>query len=325
MSFFFVDDQLQANRKIHDLVESDGAAGVGAVGMWTLAGSLSKAKGSNGVTREADLIRLVLDKRLGLRFARLLVRVGLWHDHAHACAKCPPVEKGSFLFHDWYQFRYAEASVERLNRDRKKELKDEDVLDAVWIRDGDGSGAMGWCRYCDHQLKRKDNRSLRKPAIDHVIPNEIRGVENLVLACQPCNQKKGARTPQQAEMPLLPPHTSQQTNAGTNTEPTPDQGRYQPRYRPGPSSPHREGDGDGDGVPGLGTGDAAGELLAEGWLGAPAGDVPVARGSDLSGSPWLGHSGPFIDPPPESMCQAHGTHLPCAKCASERFDREADQ
>lgn len=42
--------------------------------------------------------------------------------------------------------------------------------------------------------------------IDHVLPRERGGSEqwdNLVTACQPCNRKKGNRTPDEAHMPLV--------------------------------------------------------------------------------------------------------------------------
>ncbi|MEN3041095.1 MAG: HNH endonuclease [Bacteroidia bacterium] len=53
------------------------------------------------------------------------------------------------------------------------------------------------CAYCgtSHHL-----------TIDHVIPRSQGGEstwENLVTACEPCNRRKGNRTPQQAGMPLL--------------------------------------------------------------------------------------------------------------------------
>ena len=56
------------------------------------------------------------------------------------------------------------------------------------------------CQYC----------ARRAPAvdldIDHVMPRSRLGADswtNLVTACQPCNRKKGRRTPQEANMPLL--------------------------------------------------------------------------------------------------------------------------
>ncbi len=54
------------------------------------------------------------------------------------------------------------------------------------------------CQYCS---------SLKGPlTIDHVKPKVHGGLdvwENLVTACKPCNQKKGDRTPELANMPLV--------------------------------------------------------------------------------------------------------------------------
>jgi 5-methylcytosine-specific restriction endonuclease McrA len=56
------------------------------------------------------------------------------------------------------------------------------------------------CQYCGrHAAERALN-------IDHVLPRSRGGRqswENLVTACQPCNRRKGERTPQEAGMPLL--------------------------------------------------------------------------------------------------------------------------
>lgn len=315
MSFFFVDDQLQANRKVHDLIEADGVAGAAALGMWTIAGSLSKApgKGSNGVMTDGDLVRIMLDKRLAMKLAKLLVRVELWHTAGHDCPKCPPVAPGSYLFHDWYQFKYAEAGKERVARDRKAELKDNNLREAIWARDGDGTGTSGWCRYCGHVVRRKDTVSVYAPAFDHVIPGVARGVDNVVLACAKCNGKKGQRTPEQAGMPVRPaPDLAADHHQDHGTDHGPDHGATVVKGGP----PHGDGDGGGDG-PALGT--------AEGWLGAPAGDAPDVATPDRGGSPWLGYTGPYIEPPPESMCHVHEAHLPCRECAAEIYDREADQ
>lgn len=52
------------------------------------------------------------------------------------------------------------------------------------------------CQYCG---------STKKLTIDHVIPRSQGGKhtwDNVVVACEPCNNRKGARTPQQAGMIL---------------------------------------------------------------------------------------------------------------------------
>ncbi len=56
------------------------------------------------------------------------------------------------------------------------------------------------CMYCGLQFTRSE---LTR---DHVLPLSRGGLdvwENVVSACLPCNVRKGSRTPQQAEMPLL--------------------------------------------------------------------------------------------------------------------------
>lgn len=55
------------------------------------------------------------------------------------------------------------------------------------------------CQYCGHAAKRSNLD------IDHVVPRSRGGQftwENLVIACMPCNRKKGKQTPAEAGMPL---------------------------------------------------------------------------------------------------------------------------
>jgi len=57
------------------------------------------------------------------------------------------------------------------------------------------------CQYCSRKIG-----SGTQGTIDHVLPSSRGGdtsFENCVVACLKCNNKKGARTPEEAEMPLL--------------------------------------------------------------------------------------------------------------------------
>ncbi|MBS2032486.1 MAG: HNH endonuclease [Deltaproteobacteria bacterium] len=57
----------------------------------------------------------------------------------------------------------------------------------------------GRCQYCGQRVPRPE------ATYDHVLPRSQGGHtrwENIVIACLPCNQKKGGRTPQQASMKL---------------------------------------------------------------------------------------------------------------------------
>ena len=59
----------------------------------------------------------------------------------------------------------------------------------------------GRCRYCGAVVAREQR------TFDHVVPKSQGGTRtpgNTVLACAACNQRKGGRTPDEADMPLLP-------------------------------------------------------------------------------------------------------------------------
>jgi 5-methylcytosine-specific restriction endonuclease McrA len=58
----------------------------------------------------------------------------------------------------------------------------------------------GRCQYCGVRVARHE------ATYDHVVPRAQGGKttwENIVIACVPCNQKKGGRTPAQARLKLL--------------------------------------------------------------------------------------------------------------------------
>lgn len=64
----------------------------------------------------------------------------------------------------------------------------------VYGRDG------GRCQYCARPVSRAE------ATYDHVVPRSQGGKtnwENIVIACVPCNQSKGGRTPAQARLKLL--------------------------------------------------------------------------------------------------------------------------
>ena len=57
----------------------------------------------------------------------------------------------------------------------------------------------GQCQYCAKKVTRSE------ATYDHVVPRSQGGGthwENIVIACVPCNQRKGGRTPDQAKMKL---------------------------------------------------------------------------------------------------------------------------
>lgn len=76
-------------------------------------------------------------------------------------------------------------------RKKKKALKFS--RSNVYCRDG------GKCQYCFKKM------TMGEVTYDHVVPRAQGGKtswENVVIACVPCNQRKGARTPHEAGMRL---------------------------------------------------------------------------------------------------------------------------
>ena len=75
---------------------------------------------------------------------------------------------------------------------RKKAIKFS--RESVYARDG------GRCQYCGKNVPRQE------ATYDHVVPRIAGGAtrwENILIACIPCNQRKGGRTPEQAGMKAL--------------------------------------------------------------------------------------------------------------------------
>lgn len=209
--FFQIDDQLQVNPKAQKMARMalrDDPMGLAAMGLWTMAGSLVQAKGTDGVTQFEDLVSITLNAGMTQKLADLLVGVGLWHAAGHGCERCPAVEPEAYLYHDWFALGYTKASAAKIKTLKAKELKDPAIVAAVWARDciDDPSIAMvGLCRYCAKTVRRKDTRSQDdRPHLDHVDPFKAVGVRNIVLACAACNRAKAQKLPEQAGMALRP-------------------------------------------------------------------------------------------------------------------------
>lgn len=309
MPFFMVDDKLHINRKITEMIESEPLSASGqAMMLWTLGGSLTQDKGTDGVLTTGDLTRLFLNRSAALKAARMLVKHGLWHAPGHDCEDCPQPPDGGFVFHHWGAMGYSSGAQVRVARERRKELKNPELVESVWARDT-GADGVAHCRYCGVKVSRHDRKSDRRPTIDHVIPGIAKGVENLVLACFKCNREKGQRTPEQAGMKLLPP-------PGSSTESNPESNRSE--FDPDLISalPHAGARGHGQGQ-GQGQGSSRG--LGTGRRRGPAGAAPKVPAVDRFGSPWHG-ARPHGDPPVEGECSVHGLPAPCRRCAAEVYD-----
>lgn len=210
--FFQIDDQLTNSRKHRELAEMamlGNLVGPAAIGLWTMSGAQCQASLTDGVVSRQDAVRVFLNPQLVDECAAELVRVGLWHEPGHTCPRCPAVADGTWLFHDWFDLGYDRADQVTVTRRKRRELKDQKIINAVWARDcaDPANPNEANCRYCGVLVRRKDTRSKggRRPHLDHVDPNRADGARNIVIACEDCNRTKGNRTPAQAGLTLLPP------------------------------------------------------------------------------------------------------------------------
>jgi hypothetical protein len=65
------------------------------------------------------------------------------------------------------------------------------------------------CRYCGKSVSWTDRRGPLSATYDHVDPLGPSTLDNLVTACRSCNSRKRRRTPEQAQMVLLEPGSTQ--------------------------------------------------------------------------------------------------------------------
>jgi 5-methylcytosine-specific restriction endonuclease McrA len=131
--------------------------------------------------------------------------------------ECPCIPGGVWVDgYDLYIHDYLRKNPARRERDRKRaqdaDRRNHALRAEVYRRDG------GCCRYClSGPLSPKSGRAkdLRKRLeFDHVDPDQpaLDGT-NYVVACKRCNSEKGERTPEEADLVLLPPPTPQQAAA----------------------------------------------------------------------------------------------------------------
>ena len=108
------------------------------------------------------------------------------------------------MIHDYLEHQSSREYVlsERAFETRRAAMRRDPALrDEIQARDGDR------CRYCGRRVSWLDRKSIAGATYDHVIPRGPETVDNLVVACRGCNSKKRNRTPEEAEMHLLPPRT----------------------------------------------------------------------------------------------------------------------
>lgn len=313
MGFFQLDDKVWAGPKFELLLEQVGPARAAeAMGVWSLAGARCRHSGFDGLISESMLVRIWGDRRTVRRAALALVGVRFWHGPGHDCDRCPQPEKGSWVFHQWFQFRYPTGEAEKVAVAKRKELRDEAIVEAVWARDTDPATGKTPCRYCAREVVRPRHGGNRKTdllgTLDHVDPALADGARNLVVACSECNQRKGNRPPERAGMALRPAPTPLVENAvqdhGSSYDGVP------PAGAPAGAGLAGTGAGSGVGVGGAGSG--------VGRAGAPP-QTGVPEAGYGGGSPWKGHHGRapaqhLID---EATCRTHHEPRPCRRCQQD--------
>jgi 5-methylcytosine-specific restriction endonuclease McrA len=210
--WFQVDDQAWLNAKHERLrtMAADGdLRGLAAKGLWTDAGSRCQSVLTDGVVTTEALISLypTLSRSTVLELASLLVEVGLWHGPGHSCERCPEVEPGTWIYHDWFAMGYETAEQVRRTRGKRRELRDKKITDAVWARDRiggvlPGGDAVARCRYCGTPVHRKKRSEWQ---FDHVDPRVFIGAANIVVSCKACNLDKQQRPLEESGMTLHRP------------------------------------------------------------------------------------------------------------------------
>jgi hypothetical protein len=133
---------------------------------------------------------------------RMSGRAGLLHAFGETCDcltdRTWTDDMGGYWIHDFVAGGNPSRAEHDVRRAKKLELNDRDLMHAVRERDGNA------CRYCGRIVSWSDRRSKYRLTFDHIDPTRAFGVDNIVVCCQTCNQRKaGVKTPEAAGMALL--------------------------------------------------------------------------------------------------------------------------
>lgn len=184
----------------------------------------SVARSTDGVIPDIALaLALPMDSpRVRLKAAAELEAAGLWIRNETA-----------WHVHDFadYQETKEEVAAKRerwaTNKQSMRLFYASGIADEVRKRD------RGLCRYCGKVVNWNDRRSGDGGTYDHIIPDGPALVDNMVVACRSCNSAKGARTPEQAGMELIPI----QNRSRSDLDPGP---KSVSASQPNPSPPGRD-------------------------------------------------------------------------------------
>ncbi|RSD26366.1 HNH endonuclease [Amycolatopsis eburnea] len=184
----------------------------GATSRHTHDGYLTHHEALTACRGRTRLLELLLTPVLGER--PLVHRRGDTCDVKNCIDASPP-------WIDGYDYRICGFSkknptrAEKARNDAQKhDSTDSRLRKLVYTRDG------GCCRYCRSgpmSYKGSGNNKDRRKVLqyDHVDPDRAAGPDgdNYVVACGRCNESKGRRTPDEADMVLLPEPTEAQRDA----------------------------------------------------------------------------------------------------------------
>lgn len=136
------------------------------------------------------------------KYVEALVSEGLWQ----------PCDSG-WMIRNWLirQPGAAQVAMRRAGNARRQALfRDPGLKRAIRARDQD------LCRYCGEAVTFGAGRAASSGSFDHIDPSGPNSLENLVVACVPCNSRKLNRPLDECGMELLPIGTNASSNALRN-------------------------------------------------------------------------------------------------------------
>lgn len=123
MTWFRIDDSFPTHPKVLAIPRKDRPA---AVGLWTLAGTMSARNLTDGVLGVHMVEELGVPKKVAL----ILVEVKLWHppgEDCDACLECAeshkaelPAAPKAYRYHCWHEYQPARAAIEKTRREDKE-------------------------------------------------------------------------------------------------------------------------------------------------------------------------------------------------------------
>jgi 5-methylcytosine-specific restriction endonuclease McrA len=251
MPFFLVSDT-HADDPIWEVLGGGRLPQIDAVqAAWgNLMAKASLIKGNGYLTRSAALEACRGRKRLLDALTRSVLdrppRLHRRGDECECLAGSEWIEGYEYRLHAFLRRNPSRREYDR-NRAQKADLRDKQLRDLVYARDG------GCCRYCrsgplnPKAARARDRRRVLQ--FDHVDPDASAGPEgvNFVTSCARCNEHKGHRTPDEADMVLLPvPTDAERAEWAARPEearrldrPTADQRQINDET---PTDHHRDGD-----------------------------------------------------------------------------------